>query len=121
MTSGTSKQRVHLDSIETELLRRLRECLPAVATGRDATFFTTREFNPFALRVSANSQELAELAAEALAVRTALGEPAEGSVGQMFRAALAEFSEVDNHHRLGPGRLAERLLDALHQHFPTGG
>ena len=121
MSNGKSKQHAQLDSIEAELLRRLLERLPAVASGRNALFFTTDEFNPFTLRVPKVSQELAELARDALAIRAALGEPIEASVGQLFPAALAEFADVENHHRIGPGRLAERLLSALHERFPTGG
>jgi hypothetical protein len=115
VASSTSKQRAHLASIEADLLQRLLQQLPAVAAGRDTLFFTTREFNPFALRVSTTGQELAELALEALALREALSEPAEGSVGHMFRAALQESADVNDHHRLGPIRLAERLLAALRE------
>jgi len=121
MTSGQSKQRAQLDSIEAQLLRRLLDRLPAVVSERSALFFTTDEFNPFALQVPSASQELAELAREALALRAALGEPAEGSVGHLFRATLAEFADVNNHHRLGPGRLAERLLSTLQERFVTSG
>jgi hypothetical protein len=121
MASATSKQHAHLASVEADLLHRLLQHLPAVAAGRDTLFFTTLEFNPFALRVSTTGQELAELALEALALRQALSEPREGSVGQMFRAALQECADVNNPHRLGPIRLAERLLAALHERFATSG
>jgi hypothetical protein len=121
VVSSTSKQHAHLASVEADLLHRLLQHLPAVAAGRDTLFFTTREFNPFALRISTTGQELAELALKALALREALGEPAEGSVGQMFRAALQESADVNDHHRLGPIRLAERLLAALDERVTTGG
>jgi hypothetical protein len=104
VASGMSKRHAHLASVEADLLHRLLQHLPAVAAGRDTFFFTTREFNPFALRVSTAGQELAELALEALTPREALREPAEGSVGQIFRAALQESADVNDHHRLGPIR-----------------
>jgi hypothetical protein len=121
VTSGRTKQRAHLDTVEAELLHRLLEHLPGVAAGRDTLFFTTREFNPFEMRVPTISQEIDDLAIEALAVRTVLGEPADGSVAQLFRAALAGSADLNDHHRLGPVRLAERLLSALHKRLPTGG
>jgi hypothetical protein len=102
-----------LDAVEAELLRRLLARLPAVAATRDGRFFVTHEFNPFGLPLSASSEDLAELAREALAIRTALGESVETSVGYLFRTTLAELADLDNHQRLGPGRAAERLLEAL--------
>ena len=109
MTDST-KQRARLETVEAELRRRLLQHLPDVAAGRDALFFTTRDFNPFSLRVPTLSQELDDLASEALAARAAIGEPVDGSVAQLFRTALAESADLHNHHSLGPVRLAERLL-----------
>ena len=120
MTSGQSKQGARLAYVEADLMRLLLQHLPTVAAGRDTRFFITVEFNPFALPVSTVGQELTELALEALALRSTLGDPAEESVAQLLRTALEESADVDNHHRLGPARLAARLLSSLRDRFPTG-
>jgi hypothetical protein len=57
-------------------------------------------------------EELLELAREAQAIRRQLDLPPMGP-GDLFLQACAESANVDDQHRLGPRRLAERLLKAL--------
>ena len=116
MTARTSKQRVRLDMLEAELLRKLIAQLKIVADGKDTLFFTTAEFNPFDLpqhMLSPVAEELSELSLEAIRLRELLGEPDEQSVGHVFRRALREATDISNHQRLGPIRRAAQLLAAL--------
>jgi len=114
--SRREKQRARLSAIETELQRRLVDALKRVARGEDSLFFTTAEFNPFNLpahMLPKGSTELSELALESLRLRESLGDSPNGSVAEMFRASLREASATADHNRLGPARLAAKLLDEL--------
>jgi len=114
--SRREKQRARLSAIETELHRRLVDALKRVARGEDSLFFTTAEFNPFNLpphMLPKSSAELSELASEGLRLRESLGDALNGNVAEMFRASLREASGTADHNRLGPARLAAKLLDEL--------
>jgi hypothetical protein len=120
--SRREKQRAQLSTIEAELRRRLVDALKRVARGEDSLFFTTVEFNPFSLPahvLSKNSAELSELALKSLRLRDILGERATGSVGEMLRAALRDAACTADHNRLGPQRLAAKLLDELGRSQPA--
>ena len=59
------------------------------------------------------SEKLSETASEALRLRELLGEPVEDSVAFAFRRALRRATDLSNHHRPGPARMAEELLAEL--------
>jgi len=111
--SRTQKQRERLEAIEADLHKRLIAALELVAGGRNTDFFRTNEFNPFELRVPEESEELSDLALEALRLRALLGDPVEESIGAVFRSALALANDRSNAHRLGAIRRAQELLATL--------
>lgn len=114
--SRSDKQRARLDAVESQLEARLVEELKLVAHGQNAHFFTTVEFNPFALpehMLPAVTAELSSEASEAIAIREALGEPVVGSIGEVFRDALRRANDIENEQRLGPERHAADLLTKL--------
>jgi hypothetical protein len=114
--SRRTKQLARLAVIEAELRARLVEELQSVARGGNTLFFNTVEFNPCELpahRLPKQTAELSELAAEALALRAALNEPTERSIGQIFRRALQDAANMNEHQRLGPIRQAEAVLSEL--------
>jgi hypothetical protein len=79
-------------------------------------FFHTREFNPHKLpdhMLPKESEELSELTSEALRLRERLGEPIEVSVAFAFRRALRRATDLADHHRAGPIRMAAELLAEL--------
>jgi hypothetical protein len=114
--SRREKQHGQLAELEADLWRRLEVALERVAQGQNSLFFHTREFNPHDLAdhmLPKESEELSAAASEALRLREFLGEPVEGSVGLAFRRALHRATDLADHHRLGPARMAEELLAEL--------
>jgi len=114
--SRRQKQLEQLAGIESELRRRLENALEQVAHGHNSLFFHTREFNPDNLpdhMLPKESEELSEIACEALRLRELLGEPIEVSVAFAFRRALRRATDVADHHRAGPVRMAGELLAEL--------
>jgi hypothetical protein len=114
--SRREKQRGQLTELEADLQRRLEVALERVAQGQNSLFFQTREFNPHNLAdhmLPKESQELCDAASEALSLREFLGEPVEGSVAFSFRRALQRATDLADHHRPGPVRMAEELLAEL--------
>lgn len=111
---------IELDKLEKELSSRLCAELRLVATGRNSNFFITSDYNPQDVRLrdhSKTSPELLELAAKCKDLRELLVLPTENSVGQLFENACVESADIQNPQRLGPLRLAARLLqqiEALH-------
>ena len=102
--------------IEADLRKRLEAALENVAQGNNSLFFHTREFNPYDLAdhmLPKASAELSDSAVEALRLREVLGEPVEESVAFAFRRALRRASDLADHHRPGPARMAQELLDDL--------
>lgn len=120
--SRREKQRARLSAIESELQRRLVDALKRVVSGEDSLFFTTAEFNSFNLpphMLLKSSAELSELALESLRLRESLGDALNGSVAEIFRASLREASDTADQNRLGPARLAAKLLDELGRSHPV--
>ena len=114
--SRREKQLGQLTALEADLQRRLEAALERVAQGQNPLFFQTREFNRHNLAghmLPKESEELSEAASEALSLREFLGEPVEGSVALAFRRALQRATDLADHHRLGPARMAQELLDEL--------
>jgi hypothetical protein len=110
------KIRRELHHVEADLVGRLRSLLPKVVAGRGTDLFINSEFDPdnyaAARWRSAEPEQLLRLAREAQALRRELELPPSGP-GDLFLQACEESANVDDHHRLGPRRLAERLLKAL--------
>lgn len=104
-----------LVSIEKEIHRRLTEVLPLVVVdGR--SLFTNRDFNPHGLlpaHYGNEPDELLDLCREAESLRRRQGIRDEAAPSALYLGACAEAANLDNHHRLGPRRLAARLLEAL--------
>jgi hypothetical protein len=110
------KEQRQLRHVEAKLLDRLRRLLPAVVAGRGTDVFINSEFDPHDYAAagwrSSEPEELLRLAREAQALRRDLGMPNDGP-GYLFLQACAECADLGDHHRLGPRRLAERLLKEL--------
>lgn len=114
--SRREKQLEQLSRIESELRRRIENALEQVAQGHNSLFFHMQEFNPHNLpehMLPKESEELSETASEALRLRQVLGKPVEGSVAFAFRRALQRATDLADHHRPGPVRMAEGLLAEL--------
>jgi hypothetical protein len=106
-----------LGSSEQALVSRLLEILPGVVTSGSMMFFPAK-FRPETIRphwVPAEADELYESAIQSLALRERLGLDSSGSVGQLYLAACEEAANGSDHNRLGPRRLAERLLLQVQQ------
>lgn len=110
------KQLERLAALEAELRERLLVDAEKAACDRNTLFFTTAEFNPFRLperHLPAASAELAELAAEALQLAGALGEPEGAPVAAMFRRYLQRANDRADHHRPGDAAMAQGLIEEL--------
>jgi hypothetical protein len=110
---------LELKQLEHDLIRRLKAELPGIVDGhRNTLFFFTTEYNPHDFPehyLTKTSDELLTISRETIALRKLLAKPTEGCVGRLFEAACAESADQDNPHRLGPKRLAERLLAQIEQ------
>jgi hypothetical protein len=105
-----------LRSTEEELRRRLRSALPHVVDGYRSHLFCNSEFNPLELLEAhrdPESEVLLDLAKRTQRLRGQLGLVQSEGPGQLFIDACRESADLDDEHRLGPRRLAERLLRAL--------
>ena len=114
--SQQAKQEARLASIETELHSRLESILSAVVEGARTTIFTNSEFNPHGLlaaHYNSESDDLLAMARQADQLRESLALPVEAGPGHLYIEACRELSDLGDDHRLGPRRLAARLLSAL--------
>lgn len=104
-----------LASLEADIQGRLEAILPSVVVdGRP--IFTNREFNPhdlFAAHYGRENDELLDLCRRAEALRNRHGVRDPHAPSALYLAACAEAADLSNSHRLGPRRLAERLLREL--------
>jgi hypothetical protein len=79
-------------------------------------FFFSPEHNPRNYPehwFSETSYELLNLARESVKLRKLLVLPTERCIGRLFEAACTENADFSNPHRLGPLRLAARLLSEI--------
>jgi hypothetical protein len=110
-----------LSTLEAEFAATLRRHLTQVAAGHDTLFFGAERFGPypnaFLRRQNRPIEPLLELGDEILKLREKVGEPPSQSVLALHRAC-EEAADFSNAHRLGPVRLAERLLAELDE--PAG-
>ena len=109
-----------LDSSEQDLASRLMQILPGVVSSGSMIFFPS-DFRPESIRqhwVPAEAEELFESATQCLAMRERLGFNTNGSVGHLYLEACREAANDSDHNRLGPRRLAERLLQQIQQAQP---
>jgi hypothetical protein len=105
-----------LAGIEQELAQRLVQILPTVVEGRRTAIFFNRDFNPFQFspnHYDFESDELLELACDAIKLRRLTDSPFNEGVAVLFLEACRENADLIDKHRLGPKRLAERLLAAI--------
>ena len=105
-----------LCSLGTELTQRLICELKEVSAGRKTLFFFSDEYNPHDLPAHLlfkETGELLQLARQSIALRELLVMAIDRCIGQLFIAACEENADLENHQRLGPKRLAARLLDEI--------
>lgn len=115
MARNTEKLSRRLQALEDELARELTAALPAVTRNDFLLFFSARH-NPHdfpAHWLSPRTEEMIEKADEVQALRHTLSLPTDAGVAHLFIEACMESAHLDNKHRLGPRRLAQRLLDQL--------
>jgi hypothetical protein len=109
---------LELKAKESELVRQLIAELRKVAAGRNTHFFHTPEHNPHNFRdhfFYKPSCNLLNLGRETIALRTLLVMPTDACVGRLLESACIESADLDNPHRLGPIRLAARLLSEIEE------
>jgi hypothetical protein len=109
---------VELKAKELELVRELVTELRNVAAGYNTHFFDTPEHNPHDFPdhyFYKPSYELLNIARETIALRKLLVMPTDACAGRLFEAACIESADLDNPHRLGPIRLAARLLSEIEE------
>jgi hypothetical protein len=113
---GFAREEAELARLEAELTTRLTAELEKVISGKNTNFFFTPEYNPHNFpeqHVSRASAELLEIARKTVNLRKQLVMPINQCVGYYFEAACVECADLDNPNRLGPKRLAERLLGQI--------
>ena len=109
---------VELKEKEAELCRRLIAELRDVAAGCNTHFFQTPEHNPSNFPehfLYKPSYDLLNLGRETIALRTLLVMPTDACAGRLLESACIESADLDNPHRLGPIRLAARLLSEIEE------
>ena len=113
--SHDSKLVASLEAAEGELTRRLLRCLPeASISGRN--LFSNSEFNPYGLlqaHLDPDAEECLKLAHEALRLCERLDLPPGEGPAHLYLDACRQLADLSNPHRLGPRRLAKRVLAAL--------
>jgi hypothetical protein len=111
-----NRMEAELCQLEKELTERLRTELNTVSSGVNTLFFFTAEYDPHEFPehyLSRASGELLGIARETIKLRKQLSMPVERCVGRLFESACREHSDLGNPHRLGPIRLAERLMNEI--------
>jgi hypothetical protein len=114
--SRNEKQAERLAVLESDLRSRLITELENVAKGKNTLFFVTAEFNPHGLpehMLARGTAELSDLASEALELSVLLDDPGGAPVAALFRRYLARANNLADHHRPGPVRLAQEMIDEL--------
>ncbi len=114
--SRNEKMAERLAALESDLRSRLMRELESVAGGKNTLFFVTAEFNPHDLpehMLARGTAELSDLASEALELSVMLDDSGAAPVAALFRRYLARANNLSDHHRLGPARLAQEMLDEL--------
>lgn len=103
--SRRDKERRRVLDAERELRDRLLAHLRVVAAGRNTAFFETEErwASPDGIAILAEARRIERLAAQN-------GE--EAPVAAMVIDAFRRAQDKDDHHRLGPIRLAQALLES---------
>ena len=107
---------IELKAKESELIQNLVAELRKVAAGYNTHFFHTPEHNPHDFPdhyFYKPTHELLNIARETIALRKLLVMPADACVGRLLESACIESADLDNPHRLGPIRLAARLLSQI--------
>jgi len=109
------KQDAQLRATEQQLSTMLAVVLPRVASSGELLFFNT-EFRPPDVErhwLPEEAEELLDLAQASVSLREELGQPALGSVGQLFLSACAEAANTSNANRRGSRQLATWLIGEL--------
>lgn len=114
--SGHDRAESVLQKLESEICRRLKRELVKVLDGRNSLFFFNEEFNPHEFPshcFAESSNELVKLSKETIQLRQSLMLSVDDCIGNRFLSACGENADLANKHRLGPRRLAERLLSQM--------
>ena len=109
---------IELKTKELELIRQLVVELRKVAGGYNTHFFYTPEHNPHDFPdhyFYKPSHDLLSIARETIALRKLLKMPTDVCAGRLLESACIESADLDNPHRLGPIRLAARLLSQIEE------
>jgi hypothetical protein len=107
---------LELKAKESELIRQLIVELRKVVAGRNTHFFHSSEHNPHDFPghfFYKPSYDLLSLARATIRLRKLLVMPTDSCVGRLLESACVESADLDKSHRLGPMRLAARLLSAI--------
>ena len=114
--SRKQKQAERLSILESDLHSRLMTELESVARGKNTLFFMTAEFRPHDLPahlLPKGTAELCDLAFEALELAAVLEDQEGAPVATLFQRYVARANNIADHHRPGPTRLAQEMLDEL--------
>lgn len=113
-----SKEKLYskLDNLEAELKDRLIPHLTKAANGNNDLVFCVTDFNPFKelkYNTDKTTEELVEIGAQILALKSKLGEPSEGGIAERICWYCREWGNTKNHHRGSGQGLAKEFLEEI--------
>lgn len=112
------RAKIELKTIETQIAFQLRGELRKVLEGESTLLFFNQEYNPHKFPENVllpQSDELLQLSRRSLELRKLLVLSTKECIGRLYEAACIDSADLDNPHRLGPVRLAARLLAQLEE------
>ena len=112
------RAKAELEAIEMQLAVQLRIELHKVLEGKTTLLFFNQEYNPHKFPehfLSPTSDELLKLSHRSIELRKLLVLSTKDCIGRLYEAACIESADLDNPHRLGPVRLAARMLVQLEE------
>jgi len=115
MVSKT-KLYTQLDSLEAELEEKLIPLLKQAVEGKNDLVFFVENFNPFPelkSKTNEKTEELVNIGAQVLALKSKLGEPSEGSIAERICWYCREWGNLENSDRKSARGLARKFLDEI--------
>lgn len=105
-----------LDDLEIELKEKIIPHLENAARGENELVFCVSRFNPFKelkSRTDKKTEELIELGAQILALKTKLQESADGSIAERICWYCRKWGDSKDHHRSNAAGLAKAFLEEI--------
>lgn len=105
-----------LDTLEIELREQIIPHLENAAKGQNELVFCVSQFNPFKElkhRTDKKTEELVELGAQILALKTKLQEPSEGSIAEKICWYCRKWASAKSPSQSDAVSLAKAFLDEI--------